>query len=178
VTIRRRLPADDDAIRRLNDAAFGGSAESKLIADLRMARLAVIELVALAHDDIVGHILFSELAVLSDGRPVDVLALAPMAARPDRQRTGIGTALVGAGLAAARDGKWRAVIVLGHPTYYPRFGFSTERARHLTAPFRGDAFMALEFVPGALDGAEVSVVYPPAFGITPPPRPPAPSRVG
>jgi putative acetyltransferase len=172
VTIRQRLPADDDAILRLNDAAFGGTFESKLIADLRTARLAVIELVALAHDDIAGHILFSELAVQSDGRPVDTLALAPIAVRPDRQRAGIGTALVRAGLEAARSGKWRAVIVLGHPSYYPRFGFSAERARHLKAPFRGDAFMALEFVPGALDGAEVSVVYPPAFVVTPPPVPP------
>jgi len=174
MTIRRRLPADDDAIRRLNDAAFGGPAESKLISDLRAAGLAVIELVALAHDDIVGHILFSELSVLSDGRPVDALALAPMAVRPDRQRAGIGTALVRAGLEAARAGKWRAVIVLGHPFYYPRFGFSAGRARHLTAPFRGDAFMALEVAPGALDGVEVSVVYPPAFGITPP-RGPSPA---
>jgi putative acetyltransferase len=172
VTIRRRRPADDDAIRRLNDAAFGGPGESKLISDLRAAGLAVIELVAVAHDEVAGHILFSELSVLSDGRPVDALALAPMAVRPDRQRAGIGAALVRAGLEAARRGNWRAVIVLGHPSYYPRFGFSAERARHLKAPFRGDAFMALEFEPGALDGAEVSVVYPPAFGVTPPPVPP------
>ena len=171
MTVRRRLPADDDAIRRLNDAAFGGPAESRLIADLRAAGLAVIELVAPQHDDIVGHILFSALSVRSDGRPVDALALAPMAVRPDRQRAGIGTALVRAGLAAARGGKWQAVIVLGHPSYYPRFGFSAARARHLTAPFRGDAFMALEFSAGALDGAAVSVVYPPAFGIMPPPAP-------
>lgn len=171
MTTRRRLPADDDAIRHLNDAAFGGTAESTLIADLRAADLAVIELVASAHDDIAGHILFSTLSVRSDGRPVDALALAPMAVRPDRQRAGIGTALVRAGLEAARSGKWRAVIVLGHPSYYLRFGFSAERARHLKAPFRGDAFMALEFVPGALDGADVSVVYPPAFGVTPPPVP-------
>jgi putative acetyltransferase len=171
MTVRRRLPADDDAIRRLNDAAFGGPAESKLISDLRLAGLAVIELVALADGDIAGHILFSALSVQSDGRPVDALALAPMAVRPDRQRAGVGTALVRAGLEAARNGKWHAVIVLGHPSYYPRFGFSAERARHLKAPFRGDAFMALEFVPGALDGAAVSVVYPPAFGVTPPPAP-------
>ena len=175
MTIRWRLPADDDAIRRLNDAAFGGTAESTWIADLRTAGLAVIELVALAHDDIAGHILLSTLSVRSDGRAVDALALAPMAVRPDCQRAGIGTALVRAGLDAARRGKWCAVIVLGHPSYYPRFGFSAERTRHLKAPFRGDAFMALEFVPGALDGADVSVVYPPAFGVT---RPPAPSPAG
>jgi putative acetyltransferase len=171
MTVRRRLPADDDAIRRLNDGAFGGPAESKLVSDLRAADLAVIELVALLDGDIAGHILFSALSVRSDGRPVAALALAPMAVWPDHQRSGIGTALVRAGLEAAHGGKWHAVIVLGHPTYYPRFAFSAERARHLKAPFRGDAFMALELEAGALDGAEVSVVYPPAFGVTPPPAP-------
>jgi putative acetyltransferase len=172
VTIRQRLPADDDAIRRLNDVAFGGASESKLIAELRRAGLAFIELVAEDRAEIVGHILFSKLCVRSDAKPVDTLALAPLAVRPDRQRRGIGAALVHAGLEAARRGKWCAAIVLGHPSYYPRFGFSAERAHHLNAPFSGDAFMALEFVPGALAGAKVSVVYPPAFGVMPPPGPP------
>jgi putative acetyltransferase len=167
VTIRERIAVDDDAIRCLNDAAFGGPAESSLIADLRAARLATIELLALQGAEPVGHILFSRLAVVADGRPVDTLALAPMAVRPDRQRNGVGSALVEAGLGIARRGIWRAVIVLGHPTYYPRFGFSAERARNLAAPFRGDAFMALELVPGALNGAKTAVVYPPAFAITP-----------
>jgi len=172
VTIRRRVPADDDAIRRLNDAAFGGTAEAKLIADLHAAGLAVIELVASDQGDIVGHILFSSLAVASSGKPVEVLALAPMAVRPDRQRQGVGSSLVGAGLDVARNGGWRAVIVLGHPAFYPRFGFSAERARHLKAPFRGNSFMALELAPDALGGTDVTVVYPPAFGLTPPRGPP------
>ncbi len=168
VTIRRRVPTDDDTIRRLNDAAFGGTAEAKLIADLRAAGLAVIELVASDQDEIVGHILFSRLAVASNGKPVEALALAPMAVWPDRQRQGVGSALVRAGLDIARNDSWRAVIVLGHATFYPRFSFSAERARHLKAPFRGNSFMALELAPDALDGADVSVVYPPAFGLTPP----------
>jgi putative acetyltransferase len=58
--------------------------------------------------------------------------------------------------------------VLGHPAFYPRFGFSAERARHFKAPFRGDSFMTLELAHDALGGADVSVVYPPAFGLTPP----------
>src|SRR5262245_8625137 len=111
-------------------------AESRLIADLRAARLAVIDLVAEDQAEIVGHILFSKLCVLSDAKPVDTLALAPLAVRPDRQRSGIGAALVHAGLEAARVGRWRAAIVLGHPSYYPRFGFSAPRARRLLAPFR------------------------------------------
>ena len=169
VTIRDRASGDYRAIRRLNDAAFGGPAESRLIADLRACGLAVIELVALEETVPIGHILFSRLSVVADGRPVDVLALAPMAVRPDRQRRGVGSALVHAGLNRARRGSWRAAIVLGHPSYYPRLGFSSERARHLKAPFHGESFMALELVAGALDGAAVTVTYPPAFGITPPP---------
>jgi putative acetyltransferase len=55
--------------------------------------------------------------------------------------------------------------MLGHPDYYSRFGFSATSARHLEAPFSGDAFMALELRNGALDGSAGRVVYPPAFGL-------------
>ena len=77
VTIRERIAADDDAIRRLNDAAFGGPAESRLIADLRAAGLAVIELIASQHGEPVGHILFSKLSVAADGRAVDATVAYP-----------------------------------------------------------------------------------------------------
>jgi putative acetyltransferase len=164
VVIRERAPADDDAIRRLNDAAFGGTVESRLVEDLRAARLAAVELVAVEGDEIVGHILFSALVVTVDGEAVPTLALAPMVVRPDKQRRGIGSGLVRAGLELARQGEWWAAIVLGHPGYYPRFGFSAELARRLEAPFSGEAFMALELVPGALAGKNGRVVYPPAFG--------------
>lgn len=169
VVIREREPADDDAIRHLNDTAFGGTDESKLIGDLRAARLAAVELVAVEDNEIVGHILFSALATTMGPEPIPTLALAPVAVRPDRQRSGIGSELIRTGLTLARQREWWAVIVLGHPEYYPRFGFSAELARQLKAPFSGEAFMALELVPGALGGADGSeeglVVYPPAFGI-------------
>ena len=95
----------------------------------------------------------------------DALALAPMSVRPDRQRQGIGSALVRAALERARQQGWQAVIVLGHPGYYPRFGFSAALARPLASPFSGDAFMALELIPGALQGGAGRVVYPSAFGV-------------
>jgi putative acetyltransferase len=164
VVIRERGPADDDAIRRLNNAAFGGTAESKLVEDLRAARLAAVELVAVDAAAIVGHILFSALVVTVDGEAVPTLALAPMAVQPDRQRSGVGSALVRAGLELARQREWWAAIVLGHPSYYPRFGFSAALARRLEAPYSGEAFMALELVPGALTGESGRVIYPPAFG--------------
>jgi len=166
VVIRHRHAADDEAIRQLNDLAFGGSYESALVASLRAANLAVIECVATDDNtEIAGHILLSRLAVSVDGRTLPTLALAPMSVRPDRQRQGIGGALIRAGLECAREEGWQAMIVLGHPTYYRRFGFSAEKTRHLQAPFRGAAFMALELAPGALDGKSGSVVYPPAFGL-------------
>jgi putative acetyltransferase len=166
VEIRGRTAADDAAIRQLNDDTFGGHYESRLIEDLRAAGLDAVELVAVENDDIVGHILFSVLATTIDRQTVPALALAPMAVRPDRQRLGIGSALVRAGLDLARDRDWRAVIVLGHKGYYPRFGFSAALARPLEAPFSGDAFMALELAPDALRGEKGRVTYPPAFGVT------------
>ena len=140
--IRRRTPADDAAIRRLNDDAFGGNYESRLIEDLRAAGLDAVELVAVEDHQIAGHILFSALAATVGREVVPTLALAPMAVRPDRQRRGVGSALVRSGLALARDRDWRAVIVLGHQGYYPRFGFSAALAQPLKAPFSGEAFMA------------------------------------
>jgi putative acetyltransferase len=92
------------------------------------------------------------------------LALAPMSVQPGRQRQGIGGALVRESLQRAHQQGWAAVIVLGHPGYYPRFGFSAALARSLAAPFSGNAFMALELIPGALQGGAGRVVYPAAFG--------------
>lgn len=164
MVIRERTSVDDDAIRHLNDAAFGSTDESKLIEDLRSAGLVAVELVAV--DPLVeGHILFSALDVTVDSKPVRGLALAPMAVQPHRQRHGIGSALIHAGLRQAREGRWQAVVVLGHQDYYPRFGFSATRAQSLKAPFAGASFMALELEPGALQAGEGRVVYPPAFGV-------------
>ena len=88
-----------------------------------------------------------------------------MAVRPERQRRGIGTALVWHALQRAALAGADAAIVLGHPTYYPRFGFSAALAAKIASPFPGNAFMALELKPGALSGGTGSVLYPDAFGI-------------
>lgn len=162
--IRDRQPVDDEAIRRLNDAAFGGTYESRLIDDLRAANCAVIELVSVDETDVIGHILMSTLDVAVGGKTVCSLALAPMSVQPGRQRQGIGSALVREASQRAQRQGWAAVIVLGHPGYYPRFGFSAALARPLASPFSGDAFMALELIPGSLQGGAGRVVYPSAFG--------------
>jgi putative acetyltransferase len=125
----------------------------------------IASLVALARAKIVGHILFSMLPAEMDGRTIRAAALAPMAVQPDLQNQSIGSKLVEEGLKAVRERSFDGVIVLGHPAYYPRFGFSAELAWRLAAPFSGEAFMALELMPGALDGSRGSVSYPAAFGL-------------
>jgi putative acetyltransferase len=153
------------AIAELNHTAFGSDAEGALITRLRDGGMVLVERVALDADGLVGHILFSRLNVEIDGRTVRSAALAPMAVRPDRHRQGIGSRLVQDGLANLRSVGCEAVIVLGHPGYYPRFGFSAALAAKLNAPFRGEAFMALALVSGALSGHAGSVTYPDAFRI-------------
>jgi putative acetyltransferase len=153
------------AIADLNRTAFGTDAEGALIARLRDDGLVLVERVALDADGLVGHILFSRLDVEIDGRKVSSAALAPMAVRPDRHRQGIGSRLVQDGLAELRSVGCEAVIVLGHPGYYPRFGFSAALTAKLNAPFKGEAFMAIALMPGALDGHAGSVTYPDAFRI-------------
>jgi putative acetyltransferase len=151
------------SIADLHRAAFGGEFEAELVARLHRDGLVAVSLVALDDNAIVGHILFSALAVEVDGRTVRAVSLAPLAVRPDRQRTGIGARLVEAGLARLRDAGWNAVIVLGYPAYYAHFGFSASLARKLSSPYVGDAFMALALTKGALDGKAGSVRYPAAF---------------
>lgn len=163
--IRAATPADAEAIAALNRAAFGGEDEVGIIERLHRDGLVAVELVAEQGGSIIGHILLSWLPTMLDGRAVKALALAPMAVRPGLQKQGIGSRLIAAALDGAKGAGAQAVIVLGHPDYYPRFGFSAALARHLVSPFSGDAFMALELVPGALAGRQGAVSYPSAFGL-------------
>jgi putative acetyltransferase len=164
--IREETEEDFLAISALNRRVFGGDYEVRLIDKLRAAHLIVASLVALNGNEIIGHLLFSSLAVEIDGRNVNAVALAPMAVSPDRQRQGVGSKLVTGGLALLKKKQVEAVFVLGHTTYYPRFGFSHLLTRKFASPFHGKAeFMALELVVGALSGQKGSVRYPEAFGL-------------
>jgi putative acetyltransferase len=161
--IREAVPADHRAIRRVNREAFGRDDEGALVERLRAGRAMLLELVA-GDAEIVGHIGFSALALVPPSRAGAVAALAPMGVTPARQRTGVGSALVRAGLEACRARGVAAVIVLGHPGFYPRFGFAAATASRLRAPFAGPTFMAIELVDGALpEGA--GATYPAAFAI-------------
>jgi putative acetyltransferase len=162
--IRPETPADHEAIRQVNRLAFGQDAEARLVDTLRAGGYVRFSLVAENAGKVVGHILFSDLPIITEAGPVSALALAPMAVLPKFQRQGIGSALVRQGLEVCRDQGHRIVIVLGHPDFYPKLGFSAKLAESLSSPFGGGAaWMALELVPGALAGVVGTVQYPPPF---------------
>jgi putative acetyltransferase len=97
---------------------------------------------------------------------VAALALAPLAVLPSCQLQGIGSALLRRGLELCREQRHRIVAVVCHPDFYRRFGFSPEMAEKLESAFSGQpCFMALELVPGALEGVAGRVEYPPPFGL-------------
>ena len=160
--VRPEAQADLGAIHAVNREAFGSAAEAELVDALRANGDAALSLVAENSSGVVGHILFSHLPIQAPARDVAAVALAPMSVLPQWQRRGIGSALVRSGLDRCREAGCEAVVVLGHPAYYPRFGFSARLAESLQAPFSGHAFMALELVPGALNAGGV-VRYPGAF---------------
>ncbi len=164
ISIRPETPGDYEAIREVNRRAFGGEDEAQLVDRLRAGGLSVASLAAIENKRILGHILFSDLPIETENGTIRAVALAPMAVLPEHRNQGIGSALVREGLEACRRGGIEAAIVLGHPNYYPRFGFSAKTAETLRAPFSGPAFMALELVPGALANGG-TVRYLPAFGL-------------
>lgn len=160
---RFETPADNEAVRSVNRLAFGQEAEARLVDALRNGGFARLSLVAEEEGQVVGHVLFSDLPITAEGGTVAALALAPMAVLPELQHQGIGSALVRRGLDACRERGHRIVVVLGHPHFYRRFGFSSALAARLESPFSGEAFMALELVPGALAGVSGKVEYAPPF---------------
>jgi len=157
--------AERTAIRAVNEAAFGGAYEADLVDQLRGSDYALISLVAELESRIVGHIMFSRMWIKTSSGLLSAVALAPVAVLPGHQRKGIGSLLVQRGLELSRGRDEEIVIVVGHPDYYPRFGFSSAKAKSLESPFPREAFMALELRLGVLDGIEGLVVYPSAFGI-------------
>jgi putative acetyltransferase len=165
VILRRESPQERGVVRSINEAAFGRPDEADLVDRLRNEDAVLASFVAESEEGIVGHILFSRMSIETASGPISAVALAPMAVLPAQQRRGVGGRLIRHGLDWLRGRGEQVVLVLGHPDYYPRFGFSSDRARSLASPFPTEAFMALELSPGALDGIRGRVRYPDAFGL-------------
>lgn len=170
IACREETPDDYAAIREVNRAAFGTDAEADLVDRLRAAGDFIASLVAIYGGGIVGHVLFSKVRIQSlTAGCVVAASLAPMAVVPQHQRLGIGSSLVSLGLEMCRERGYGIAVVLGHPEYYPRFGFRPELTRGLRSPytarpdFSPDAWMAMELVPGSLVGLVGSVEYPRCF---------------
>jgi putative acetyltransferase len=163
MTIRPEREGDAAAIWDVNRTAFPTQAEADLVDSLRRHGASVVSLVADAGGFIVGHILFSPVTFA--GGHGHGLGLAPLAVRPERQRQGIGSKLVCAGLAASREHGAGAIVVVGHSTFYPRFGFVPASRFGLRCEYdvADEVFMALELVPDALVGKGGLVRYHPAF---------------
>jgi putative acetyltransferase len=167
--VRAEAEEDRPAIREINERAFGRAGEADLVEALRASARPYISLVAVCGGRAVGHILFSPVSVVagaSGGAARGALALGPMAVLPEFQNRGVGSELVRRGLDECRRLGHEAVVVVGHPAFYPRFGFVPARARGLECeyPVPDEVFMAAELREGALDGLKGLVKYHPEFG--------------
>lgn len=168
LVLRPELPSDTAAIHRVNAAAFETDAEARLVDALRAAGALTLSLVAVAEPGatVVGHIAFSPVTVTREGEAgaaVSGIGLAPMAVLPEVQRRGVGTRLVEEGLKRLRSMGHRFCVVLGHPGFYPRFGFvpASRHGLRWEQPAADEAFQVLALSPGGLDGVAGVVRYRP-----------------
>lgn len=166
IVVRAEEPADYPDVRAVNEQAFGGRVEARIVDALRSSE-GSLSLVALTDGRVAGHILFTPVTIVPSGGEVRVAGLAPMAVRPEVQRQGIGSALIGEGLARCRRLGYQAVVVVGHPEYYPRFGFAPAKTKGLEYehPVAPEAFMVLELEPEALKGLSGVVKYGHEFSV-------------
>lgn len=163
--IRPEQPDDLAQVYHVNQQAFGGNTEAELVDKLRAHGKATISLVALEDDLVVGHILFSAVRFAECERAIAALGLAPLAVLPAYQRRGIGSRLIAAGLEKCRNANYESVVVLGHPNYYPRFGFVPASRYGLACEYTSEpeSFMVIELRRGALQGCRGLVKYEPEF---------------
>lgn len=159
--VRPGAGSDEDAIRAVHLAAFPTLAEADLVGMLRDDFDSEISLVAIEDGRIVGHAMLSRMKVDGDGRAYRALGLGPVSAFPERQRQGIGSALIDEAMRLAESRGEELVFVLGEPAYYGRFGFSAETALPFASPYSGPYFMARSF--GAPLAASGTAAYARAF---------------
>jgi putative acetyltransferase len=171
--IRPEQTGDEAGIYAVNTAAFhradhvGPVPEAELVNQLRDQKALVLSMVAELDARIIGHALFSKGWIECGQQRVEALGLGPVAVLPECQRSGAGIQMIAASLDQLRQHSgYPAVFVLGHPSYYPRFGFKPSQAEFSIAceyDVPAEAFMALELSPGALNGLQGVFHYHPTF---------------
>jgi putative acetyltransferase len=166
VIVRKEERGDEERIRFVNTAAFGRSAEADIVDVLRENCPEGVSFVAVIAERIVGHILFTPAVIEGKEKQVVGMGLAPIAVLPEVQRQGIGSKLTQAGLEETRTMKQPFVIVLGHPEYYPRFGFVPASRYGITTEYEkvpDEASMILVLDEAALKGVSGTGKYRPEF---------------
>ena len=165
VLIREERPEDRSAVYKVNRQAFETPAEADLVDALRPVADPFLSWVAVVDGRVVGHILFTPVRIVGEGRERTALGLAPMAVLPEFQNQGLGSRLVRAGLDGCRALGHSAVVVLGHAEYYPRFGFepAAPRGLHYKEASFDPYFFVIGLVPGGLEGVSGWVEYLPVF---------------
>ena len=158
--IRPATPADEADISLVIATAFGQEGEARLVDELRSCGALVLERVAVDRDGrIVGHVAFSRVTGAGAGHRLAISCLAPVSVSPDRQRGGVGSALIRAGITALREQGEDLILVLGPPAYYPRFGFDAALAKKVAGPYAGPAFQALALTEAARAALPIEVAF-------------------
>ena len=164
IEIRSERPEDSVAIQEVHTRAFDGPAEAKLVRLITERKKALIALVALSDAAVVGHILFSRVTVANAPQDFKAVGLAPVAVLPEFQNQGIGSQLIREGLKCCKHAGYNAVVLLGDPNYYSRFGFTRAADAGLDNEYGVyEEFMVLPLRGGTLDGVSGMVKYLPEF---------------
>jgi len=165
MNIREEVSSDIEKIWEVNSEAFETEAEANLVTALRNSGCTYFSLVAESGAKVVGHILFTPVELSGNENKLKILGLAPMAVLSQYQNKGIGSKLVKAGLEHCQSLGYDAVVVLGHPNYYPKFGFvpSVKYGIKSECEVPDEVFMILELTPGSLKNYEGVIKYHDAF---------------
>lgn len=169
LTIRTETKEDYDQVRDVNYKAFGDREdEANLVDRIRDTEYFVpqLSIVAELDDEIVGHLLMSKAEVVDGERKYEVIALAPIAVKPGFQKQGIGRQLITEGLMRCKECGFSLVLLIGHPTYYPKFGFKPARQFGLELKqfeVSDEVFMVYEVLENALGTIQGELIYPKAF---------------
>jgi predicted N-acetyltransferase YhbS len=128
ITLRGEANGDHEAIRKLTLSAFAGSdlghnGEADLVGQLHDNSVEQQSFVACINDEIIGHIMFTQVTIRAPQHELSGMGLAPMSVVPQHQKTGVGTKLLNHGIDQLDANGCPFIVVLGHPEYYARFGF-------------------------------------------------------